>query len=304
MAYCRKRKRSRHEERYVNNLYEGEFCGEDVNVGNIRENDDEQDECGGNERQERNDFEDWIENDEQPQNVDFDLLEVDFVDERKYYRMQEELFKDVFSLDCLRNSNDMESFVNSLRIRSPTEVMFAKLISFQQKAKLSRDLSNEFLSIIQSFEPQLDVPRDWRTIRRYIMKTMKICNSFTLKKTMEWPPHWRMHLWNEPMKKPGKVELLARDPYECIALKLCDPILMYLWREQINFTYVEKFLDTGERCVGDLFTTDYFKYTEADVRRNVDPNAILVPIIAYEDGVSLGLRNKVIVLSRSYYCSQ
>ena len=97
------------------------------------------------------------------------------------------------------------------------------------------------------------------------------------------------------MKKPRKVELLARDPYECIALKLCDPILMYLWREQINFTYVEKFLDTGERCVGDLFTTDYFKYTEGD------PNAILVPIIAYEDGVSLGLRNKVIVLNRSCY---
>ena len=79
--------------------------------------------------------------------------------------------------------------MNSLRIRSPTEVMFAKLISFQQKAKLSRDLSNEFLQIIQSFEPQLDVPRDWRTIRRYIMRTMKICNSFTLKKAMEWPPH-------------------------------------------------------------------------------------------------------------------
>ena len=131
-------------------------------------------------------------------------------------RMQEELFKDVFSLDRLRNSNNIESFVNSLRIRSPTEVMFAKLISFQQKAKLSRDLSNEFLQIIQSFEPQLDVPRDWRTIRRYIMKTMKICNSFTLKKTMEWPPHWRMHLWNEPMKKTGKVELLTRDPYECM----------------------------------------------------------------------------------------
>ena len=27
----------------------------------------------------------------------------------------------------------------------------------------------------------------------------------------------------------------------CIVLKLCDPILMYLWREQINFTYVENF---------------------------------------------------------------
>ena len=111
----------------------------------------------------------------------------------------------------------------------------------------------------------------------------------TLKTTIPFPTTWNMDEWNSVGVAPVPVQIIARDPYEVIAYKLIDPTLQYGWKDSILYESTLIHVGDNIECSNDLMTTSWARCTEANVRRFV-PDAILIPLIIYGDGVTMGLR--------------
>jgi hypothetical protein len=173
----------------------------------------------------------------------------------------------------------------------------ARLIAFKRKAGLSRDAGNELLTLIKSFNPSVQIPNDWRRIQRHVVKKCKYLKETTLRRLIEYPASWRFDLWSEPgSTAPGPREIIARDPLQLIAQKLVCPTTQFINVDRIQYEYKPEFLDDGTPCVTNLMSSEWAKWTSEEIK-GYNTDGILIPIINYVDGVSLGLRNKVSVCS-------
>jgi hypothetical protein len=102
--------------------------------------------------------------------------EVDY--ELKYCRLQEELYKESFSTACL-SSKDLQSFVRALPPYADGDVLMAALDNFKRRAGMSRDSGHELLRIIRCYSrPGLEVPADWRSVKRYVDKKSDILKPY------------------------------------------------------------------------------------------------------------------------------
>jgi hypothetical protein len=214
-------------------------------------------------------------------------------DDLIYCRLQEEMYLHSFSLPALHQSHNLRSFIQHLPEYSGEEIMISALLNFKIKASLSRENGNELLRLIKSFEPAHRVPDDWRSVVRDAERHVSHLNETTLRRIVQWPESFEMHLFDEPGHASlPPVELIARDLLELIATKLVCPTTMYINESEIQFAYRAEQLQDGTSCVSSLMSSEYVRNSEEYIRA-INPNGILIPIITYADGVSLGLRNKV-----------
>lgn len=212
----------------------------------------------------------------------------------QYIRIQENIYKNFFDYECLTESDDFQSFLRMLPRQTPRDVFFSDMKYFHEKGGLSRSSGQELIDIMGKYAAEeVRVPQSWRTIMRHFEKKYSFVNDRTLREVVPFPESFRMDLFDEPGHPvPAPIELIARDPLELIALKLVDPTLMYLRRDDIQFNYVRQTLEDGTHCITDLMTSEWARNTELEVRE-LNPNGILIPMITYADGVHMGLRNNV-----------
>lgn len=212
--------------------------------------------------------------------------------EISYCQLQETLYRSSFDVRSLYDSKDMDTFLQYLPTYTEKQQLRSKLLHFKNHAGLSRSSGNELLHLLSSSGVK-NVPSDWRTIGRYLEKKVDFLKPSTLRSVVPWPEDWCMHLFDEAgQDAPPEIELIARDPLELIALKLVDPTLQYLYKDDISYEYTSECLDDGTPCSSNLMSSTYAKETEASIR-TLNPDGILLPVITYADGVSLGVRNKV-----------
>ena len=227
---------------------------------------------------------------------DYDKLfcEAPFIPDNilKYVHLQEEFYKASYSIDALRYSSCMDDFLFRLPIYNEKESVYNKLLKFTNKTKLSLNNSRELMDLIKAFKPQIPVPSDIRVTKRHLLKKCKFMLSNILSEVVEWPVEWNMSSYSQVGGVPDKVKILAIDPYEALAYKLCDPVLQFVFKDHIKYNYYSTNLEDGTKCWSHFMTSDYAKRTEEDVKL-LNPDAILIPLIAYSDGVALGLRSKV-----------
>jgi hypothetical protein len=240
----------------------------------------------------------------EPQVLD-DVNEPDDDDEMnyelKYCRLQEELYEECYSIDCL-SSKDLQTFVRTMPPYADGDVLMAALDNFKRRAGISRDSGHELLRIIRCYSrPDLEVPSDWRTVKRYVDKKSDILKAYTLRRVVPWPESFRMDLFDEPgQQRPPAVELIARDLLELVALKLVCPTTQFINASEVQYEYASEFLSDGTSCTSNLMSSNFAKYSERTIR-GYNRDGLLIPIITYSDGVALGVRNKVIVLCM-YVC--
>jgi hypothetical protein len=214
----------------------------------------------------------------------------------KYCRLQEDLYKDCFSLPSLHTKN-FKDFLEFLPQYSEADTALAALLRFKKQAGLSRESGNQLLKLLKTFTPSVPVPSDWRSVNRHVDQKCALLKDTTLRKVVPWPESFSMHLFDEPghLCPPAGVELLARDLLELIALKLVCPTTQYVNATEMQYDYTPEFLADGTPCTTNLMSSNFAKYSEEIIRTH-NPKGVLVPIITYSDGVALGVRNKVSVM--------
>ena len=210
----------------------------------------------------------------------------------KYVHLQEEFHKASYFIDALRYSNSLEDFICRLPSSDEKESVYNKLLKFTNKTKLSLNNSRELMDLIKAFKPQIPVPADIRVTKRHLLKKCKFMLSNLISELIDWPAEWNMSSYSDVGGVPEKVKVYAIDPYEVLAYKLCDPVLQFLYKDHIKYNYYSTTLEDGTKCWSHFMTSDYAKHTEEEVKL-FNPDAILIPLIAYSDGVALGLRSKV-----------
>ena len=223
-----------------------------------------------------------------------------------YCLIQEEIYRQNFSIECLMKSTDLETFISLLPEYTDIVRMMIELYHFQRKASLSRECGNELLSILNRISPDLVCAKtkDWRAIHNFVEKSCAAVVNTALHKEVPWPDEFRMDLWDEAGKVcPPPVQLIGRDLLELIALKLACPSTMYINAKHVQLEYAAEYLQDGTPCYTNLMSSDYAKNTEEDIRQ-IHSDGIMIPIITYADGVALGVRNKVSCTNDSFIFSK
>jgi hypothetical protein len=228
------------------------------------------------------DYDDWFRDNNI---VDNDIL--------KYAHLQEEFYKSSYSIEALRNSRNLNDFISKLPSYNNKDEVYNKLLQFSNKNRLSNKSSIDLMDLIKSFKPQIPVPSDVRVTKRFLLRKCKFMMNNLLKKTVDWPIEWNMSNYEQLGYVPEAVKVIALDPYEVVAYKLCDPIIQFLYKDQIEYSYFSSTLEDGTKCWSHFMSSEYAKYTEEEVK-SYNPDAILIPLIIYNDGVALGSRQKVI----------
>jgi hypothetical protein len=152
------------------------------------------------------------------------------------------------------------------------------------------------LRLIRSYSrSDLEVPADWRTVKRYVDKKSDILKAYTLRRVVPWPESFRMDLFDEPgQQRPLGVNLIARDLLELVALKLVCPTTQFINASEVQYEYASESLRDGTPCTSNLMSSNFAKYSERTIKE-YNPEGLLIPIITYSDGVALGVRNKVLL---------
>ena len=89
--------------------------------------------------------------------------------------------------------------------------------------------------------------------------------------------------------QPEKVVLRCRDPIECLAYKLVDPVPMIAWSKHVKFNSFQEYSDDkGQRVYGDLMSSVWAENTERQVRAQHGGESHILPLILYHDGVVMG----------------
>lgn len=212
----------------------------------------------------------------------------------KYCYLQEEMYRQSYSLDALFQSRDLASFLELLPHPFPDkDIAICWLVAFKNSVHLSREGGNQLLHLLNFFAPNAPIPDDWRSILNVVRKKCRCLEGTTLKRTVPWPVSWNMDRYEEcGNTKLPEIELTARDPLELLASMLVDPILQYINKDELQYESREETLSDETPCTSGIMSSSFAKYSEREIRAK-DPNGILIPIIVYADGVGLGLRNMV-----------
>lgn len=129
-------------------------------------------------------------------------------------------------------------------------------------------------------------PKDWRTVANIKKKLCEGEHFYDY--SMEYPKEWKMDLFPNPI---GKVHLVARDPIFMISRQLMNPNLAYGNLDKIRFKAYQDINADGERCHGDVMSSEWAEKTEQSMRQR-SPRGTLLPISLYSDGVAVGKGNR------------
>ena len=209
-----------------------------------------------------------------------------------YLSLQENLFKSSYCIDALRHSTDIYDFIIRLPKLNEKDAVYNKLLKFSNKTKLSIESSRELMDVIRAFKPTISVPSDIRVTKNFLMKKCDFMLNNLMRKTVAWPTDWNISSYKQLGGIPAAVNIIALDPYEVLAYKLCDPVLQFLYKDHIKYRYFSTELADGTKCWSHFMSSEYAKCTEEEVK-SYNNEAILIPLIVYSDGVALGQRNKV-----------
>jgi hypothetical protein len=228
-------------------------------------------------------------------------IDLDRNPDLKYVRLQEELYRHSYNVRALQDSVDLESFINCLEPYSTEDVVMSRLLHFKNRIDLSRAGGNELLLLLSSFSNgDYPIPSTWKSVLRYVRRKCNHLDATTLRRVIPWPAAWNMGAFREGgCSSPEEVELIVRDPLELVATALVCPVLQYLNQTECLYDYSPGVLDDGSPCWSGVMSSSFAKYTQAEIRK-YNPEGVLVPIITYADGVSLGLRNKVSMSGKLY----
>lgn len=219
--------------------------------------------------------------------------EGDVQNEMKYCRLQEQVYRQSFGLAALHDSVNFESFVALFAGVTPEDEVMCKLVSFRNKVSLTREAGNELLTMMGDMQPDIELPRDWRSVLRHVALKSKHLGATTLRRVVPWPQSWNMGAFNEGgCKPPAEIEIIARDPLELVAQALVDPTIQYIHCDDCVYEYTPQTLEDGTPCWSSIMSSEFAKHTQAAIRAR-HTEGILIPVVTYADGVSLGLRNKV-----------
>jgi hypothetical protein len=210
----------------------------------------------------------------------------------KYIEIQEKFYTDNYNLEALQDSTDFNSFISLLPLYKENDLVMHTLCQFKRKAGLSRNMSNNFLRLIETFKPEISVPKDIRVCSRFIEKHMKDLKANIIKKKIPWPAHFCMDKYCNSHIKIYEIELQCLDLLELIAYKLIDPTLIFLYRDHIKWFSESEKLQNGSSCCSHFMTSLYANHTESRIKME-HSDGILIPIILYWDDVALGLRSNV-----------
>ena len=75
---------------------------------------------------------------------------------------------------------------------------------------------------------------------------------------------------------------------ELIADQCVNPIIHFLWKDHVHIDYHKVTNSNNEDVYCDIMSSEWARKTLEDIRK-IDPNGLLVPIILYADGVSIGM---------------
>jgi len=101
-----------------------------------------------------------------------------------------------------------------------------------------------------------------------------------------------MNNWNwNNASPPEVVEIRIRDPMELIADQWVNPIIHFLWKEHVHINYHIQRNSNNEDTYCDIMLSEWARKTLEDIKK-IDLNVLLLPIILYDDGVSIGMNGK------------
>lgn len=92
---------------------------------------------------------------------------------------------------------------------------------------MSINNSRELMDLIRAFKPEIPVPSDHRVSKRFLLKKCNFMLPNLLRKNVPWPDEWNMSTYTQIGQVPESVKIIALDPYEVVAYKLCDPVLQF-----------------------------------------------------------------------------
>ncbi len=209
-----------------------------------------------------------------------------------YQQYQSNLYKQIFGIHALESLN-IEQFKESLTEFEPKRLNILKLYLFAKSCNMSRAIGDEFLQIIRSFSSNssdLCLPQSWKSVTRAISEQTKFYNCHM--ETIPFPSHWEMDKWdskNGPC--PENVVIRVRDPLELIADQCVNPIIHFLWKEYVHINCYSKTNNNNEKVVCDIMSSEWAHKTLEEIQK-IDPNGLLLPILFYADGVSIGMNGK------------
>ena len=204
-------------------------------------------------------------------------------------------------IDC-NNSNvddinaheslDIQQFKMCLEDFEPKRFDTLKCYLFAKSCNMSRANGDELLQLIRHFSPSSDLclPKAWKSVTRAISEQTKFYNCHM--ETIPFPSHWEMDKWdikNGPC--PEKVVIRVRDPLELIADQCVNPIIHFLWKDYVHIECYSKTNNRNEKVFCDIMSSEWARKTLEEIRE-IDPNGLLLPLLFYADGVSIGMNGK------------
>jgi hypothetical protein len=113
------------------------------------------------------------------------IVNVDF----NYVLKQENFFLKCYNLKCLYDSTDFDSFIKLMPDYSSEEIMLNKIVEFKRSANLSRTNSNLLLELLNTLSPTFKIPRDIRSVTRFIDSRINKLSDDVIHKYIPWTEH-------------------------------------------------------------------------------------------------------------------
>ena len=237
------------------------------------------------------DDEDEIDISETIKNVNPELLRQYNVE---YIKYQYKLYSEVFGINAIESEN-LQHFKDTLTEFEIKRLSVLKIYLLAKSCNMSRNNGDDLLELIKelmkSSYPKSEIPNhlpySWKSVNRAINQQTPY---YTCEKwTIPFPEHWEMNKWNcNNAPLPEEVEIRIRDPIELIADQCVNPIIHFLWKDHVHIDYHKVTNSNNEDVYCDIMSSEWARKTLEDIRK-IDPNGLLVPIILYADGVSIGM---------------
>ena len=208
-----------------------------------------------------------------------------------YRHYQTNLYNQIYGINALE-SNDIQHFKNSLTDFEIKRLNIFKCYLFAKSCNLSRSNGDELLQLIQYFSPspELCLPKSWKSVTHAINEQTKFYTCHM--ETISFPIHWEMEKWDSKNGIcPEEVVIRVRDPLELIADQCVNPIIHFLWKAHVNINCYSKLNEKNENVSCDIMTSEWAHQSLLAIRE-IDPNGLLLPLLFYADGVSIGMNGK------------
>lgn len=234
---------------------------------------------------------------------------------RAYSSTTEREFESTFGLNCLKASS-IEEFIamvqsNASNDDNAKEEKLGRMelltAVFAEDTGLSIKDGERLLNLLNQYGTEcvqencgdsmvnegnikLPIKRKYETLYKITRKDVK--ENFMAEEVVPFPPSWKMDQMKTPLKA---VVIRGLDPLTEIATKLSDPLLMFLWGDQFEFAFQEeRDEDSGERVFSHFMSGEFMEHVHEVMkcRPNIPADAVVLPVIMYIDGVSLGKKQQ------------